>query len=330
MQNQRIIVGNCSDNGLYTYIFKNGSLIHSKNTNDVQKCTYIAKNDDIIYGVIEVQDDDNNGNGYVVSYKSEKDGLVYIDKEISYGQGPCHISVNKNKNLIAVSNYVDGYLTIYRMENSGHIGKKIYNNVVDKKWSHMHFTQMFYDNFFLCAIDIGTSTILVYKICENEIKEYTRLSLGTEIEPRHMVIIDNAMYVVTERSCKLYIIEFDGENLKIKNTQSILPNDIDIKSGYTGCAIKASKDNKFLYISIRGHNSISVLKREKGEVRIIQNVKCQGDTPRDIELDKSGTYLFVANQVSNDISIFKRNKNTGKLYYLKKKEAQSPTCIITE
>ena len=327
MKNQRIIVGNCSQNGLYTYILKNGNLIHLKNTDDATRCTYITKCNDIIYGVLEVKDENNNGNGYIVSYKSENDELAYINKETSYGQGPCHISVCKN--IIAVSNYADGYLTVYQMEKDGYIGKRIFNSRIDKEWSHMHFAQMFYDNFFLCAIDLGMNTVTVYKVNQDKLEVQDSINLGANIEPRHMVIIENVMYVVTEKSCKLYTIAFENNKLNVVKCQSILPKGVEQKDNYTGCAIKVSKDKKNIYISIRGHNSISVLKKYGRDFKIVQNVKCQGDTPRDIELDKSNRYLFVANQDSNNIAIFKRNCITGKLKFLKTRQAESPTCIIT-
>ena len=75
-----------------------------------------AKNEKIIYGVLEIEDQNNNNNGYIVSYYD--DGTIkHLNKETSFGQGPCHISVCKGKRMIFVSNYNNGYFTICRIIN---------------------------------------------------------------------------------------------------------------------------------------------------------------------------------------------------------------------
>ena len=325
MRKQSVYIGNCSNNGLYKYSFFNGKLIHNMDTLDYEKCTFLTKYKDMIYGVLELSGEIT---GYVVSYKVEKNKIVNMDRKVCYGQGPCHISLSKKNKLIFVSNYTDGYFTVFKMLSDGHIGDKVFSSVLEKGISHMHYSQMI-DEHLLCAVDLGANSIVVYNVGE-KIEEITRLYLGENIQPRHFVVVNNFIYVVTESTCRIYTIVFQNRQLKVLKYQDILPINVEKKDNYTGCAIKLSKDNKYIYISIRGHNSISVFKNENNTLKLIQNINCKGNVPRDIELDKYNKYMFVANTDSNDVGIFKRNTHTGKLRYYSSVEVKSPTCIIAE
>lgn len=325
MEKHHIYVGNTSNKGFYKYKFVKGKLIFCADSHDFERCTYLAKCNKYIFGVLEVKDESSN-NGYVVAYTDENNELVNICKEKSYGQGPCHISVSKQKRLIFVSNYVDGHFTIFKMNNDGSIGKKIYNNVVEEKKSHVHCIKMISKNLF-CVVDLGISTILLYEI-DDGIREVSRLKLGENVEPRHFVVNKNQIIIVTEKTCKLYVVTFKNKNLELVNVYSILPEGVNQRGNYTGCAIKSSKNGKYIYVSIREHNSISVFKKCKKSFKLVQNIASNGNLPWDVEMSKTERYVFVANNNSNNISIFRRNKLNGKIKLVDSTKAESPTCVI--
>ena len=83
-----------------------------------------------------------------------------------------------------------------------------------------------------------------------------------------------------------------------------------------------------MYISIRGHNSISVFNIQDDKLELIQNIYCEGDNPRDITIDKYGRNLLCANLNSDNISIF--SINNGFLKYRKKFIIEKPSCIIVD
>ena len=107
-----------------------------------------------------------------------------------------------------------------------------------------------------------------------------------------------------------------------------MPKGIEKKEDYTGCAIKITKNFKYLYATVRGHNSVSVYKVNNEKVKMIQNIFCGGNSPRDLEIDKNEKFILVANLEDNQISVFKRNKITGKIKYKRKELIESPTCIV--
>ena len=323
MKKKYVYIGNTSNNGIYKYEFVKKKLVFCDYSNDFERCTYLAKNGNNIYGVLEL-----NNNGYIVSYIDRDGNLINTGKSKSYGHGPCHISVNYKSKLILVSNYIDGFFTIFKLNKDGTLGKMIYNTVLAEGKSHVHCSHMISDNL-ICMVDLGTSTIVLFEI-NKEIKEISRLKLGENIQPRHFVINNNQIVLITEATCRLYVISYKGNNLKIMSYYSILPENIEKKENDTGCAIKSTKNNKYIYVSIRGNNSISVFKRKKNKCILIQNIGCGGTLPWDIEISDTEKYIFVANHGSNNVSIFKRNKLNGKIKLVNNTKVERPTCIIAK
>lgn len=179
-------------------------------------------------------------------------------------------------------------------------------------------------------VDLGVNLIIAYEIIGDIVKEVSRIQLENNTEPRHIVVNNDLIYLISEKSCEIYIIKFKNKKLSIINKFSILPSNIEKRANYTGCAIKISKNHRFLYATIRGYNCINIYRVIKNDLRLIQNISCYGNTPRDLCLDKAEKYLLVANQDSNQVAIFKRNMITGKIKFLENGKMELPTCIIIE
>ena len=329
MKTQDVYIGNTSTNGIYKYKFKNGELIKADSeeksqTRVFERCTYLALNKKYLYSVVEKED------GIIVEYQREQNGLKYIEKNLSYGKGPCHIEIAPKNNLLFVSNYIDGYYTIFKINSNGVIGNPIYHKIENKKKSHAHCIKVASNGKFFCVVDLGADLLIVYEIKNNIIKEVDRLKFKNNTEPRHIAICKNIIYLITEKSCELYTIRFKNNKLEILDVKSLLPQNIKIKDNYTGCAIKVTKDFKNIYTTIRGHNSISVFKIKNNKAEMVQNINCGGDLPRDLELDKTENYVLVANSDDNKISIFRRDKKSGKLEFKNSEETESPTCVAID
>lgn len=325
MKEQNIYIGNCSKNGIYHYKLKKNKLVKQEyEKKNFERCTYLAKNESFLYSTIEKKD------GRIVSYKLENGQIRYVNEESAYGQGPCHIELDEKNKCLFVSNYGNGYLSILKINEDGSIGKKIYSNVENEQKSHVHCVSISKDNKFFFVTDLGENIIIAYEIEDDEVNEISRVKLKEGTEPRHIAIGKKDLYVITEKSCEMYVLKFIDKKIYIKDVISLLPKDTKLKENYTGCAIKITKNFKYIYTTIRGHNSISVYKLNKNKLKMIQNINCEGDLPRDIELDKKEKYILVANQDSNRVVVFKRNRITGKIKYSSKEDMDSPTCVISK
>ena len=95
-----------------------------------------------------------------------------------------------------------------------------------------------------------------------------------------------------------------------------------------GCAIKVDNSGQYIYISIRGDNSISVFDIQDGKLKLIQNVDSRGECPKDITIDSYGKYLFCANQNSNKVAIFEID--SGRLKFKNEFDLEEPSCIFVD
>lgn len=80
------------------------------------------------------------------------------------------------------------------------------------------------------------------------------------------------------------------------------------------------KSGRFVVVSNRGHQSITVYKvkgkgTKRGELQTVGHFHTRGETPRHFQFDNSGQYLLVANQDTDSIAVFNFNLSTGELKY---------------
>ena len=116
MKSQNVYIGNSSCNGIYHYKLMNGSLIALGNLCNIEKCTYLCKRDNMLYGVIE------NLDGEIFSFNIENEELKKVNTNKS---GPCHISISDDGKYLFVSHYKEGYKQIYEVKANGTISFKI-------------------------------------------------------------------------------------------------------------------------------------------------------------------------------------------------------------
>lgn len=306
---------------------KIGNFSETKKLNSsFENCSYLRRNKNIIYSVVEYSDNPNYSNGYLITRNSN---LVPIHKNNILGKSPCHIALDKSRNLLYISNYEDGSIDVFSLNSNGIVNKLIYHKSYSDT-SHIHYISLSEDNNFLFVVDLGKNTLFAYEIILKdlilELKELYTYNFPDGSGPRHLAISGNNIYTITEKSCELYHLTFSKKvGFSLINRVSILPSNIQKDKNTTGCAIKLSSDNKFIYVTVRGNNSISVF---NSSLKLVQNISCFGETPRDINFDNSQNLLFCANQSSSNISAFERNKKTGHLLFKSKYPIESPACII--
>jgi len=98
-----------------------------------------------------------------------------------------------------------------------------------------------------------------------------------------------------------------------------LPEDFCKES--TASAIRI--DNGKIYVSNRGHNSISVFEYEDNKLKMTKTHSCFGDSPRDFDI--IGDYIISTNEKSNSVTVL--NKETMELVDVFN-DILSPICVI--
>ncbi len=295
--------------------FEEGNLKIIGQIENIIHPSYLNINRDILYAVSET----NSGN--ILSFKLPNH-ILMNQKDIRQSL-PCYISTDEHRKHLLVANYKSGSIIMYALKQDGSIGKREYKR--NYRNANMHFAQFIEED--ILAIDLGNDTIYIYNT-EMQIK--TKINLDEKSGPRHLVVSKDKqmIYVVTELSNQIYVYKKQGEKFVcIQKVHTLM--DSNTKS-YAG-AIKMSKDNQYLYVTNRGHNSVSVFYiKHDGMLVFIQNISSYGDFPRDIYLNKNDAYVMVANQNENNIVIYERNFENGTLRKLPNStvKVDKPSCIV--
>jgi 6-phosphogluconolactonase len=315
------IGGYFNNNGIYICEFNNdGTIIKKAETSPLKNPSYLHMYKNKLYSALETDE------GAVACFKIESNSMLK-DNDIfnTSAQSPCYISSYKNR--LYVANYVEGNISVLTLNKFGGVEKvEPFLTEIKSNGSNMHYAKVI--NGSLYVIDTKNDAI---HICNTNGEKLSEIDFPKNSNPRHLVTNKegNMLYVIMEKENKIYILEKSNERFEIIDKVSTLPANTTILS--YGGAIRISKNNKYIYASNRGHDSISVFKIEDlgRKLKLIQNVPCGGEFPRDICLNKAEEWMVVANQNSNNISVLKRNKKDGTLKLVNSNfDVSSPSAVL--
>ncbi|CAH8284869.1 6-phosphogluconolactonase [Mariniflexile fucanivorans] len=337
-QNTPLYVGTFTtedSEGIYHYQFNTdtGELTNqtlSAKSSSPNFITY-SPNREYMYAVN--RDTDETKPDYVTAFKVEDNGsLSELNMVDSNGKGPCHISINKKGTKVVISNYGSGTVSLYDTNKDGSLNEasQIFDHNSETEKSHAHSAQFYKKDLFVA--DLGRNAVYQYQLKNNNysLESPAIIKMENNPGPRHFSISKNGTYI--------YIINEYGNSItsvkKTKNGFEQIDFDSTLDENYkgnnSGADIHLSKNERFLYASNRGENSIAVFKRNKktGTLDKIQNISVHGDWPRNFTLDPTGKFLLVANRRSSNISVFSIDASSGKLTFLRDYKVPNPVCLL--
>ncbi|NJB72657.1 6-phosphogluconolactonase [Saonia flava] len=291
--------------------------------------------------LVSVNEQNEEGTGYVESFAIKGDSLQSLSKRISDGAHPCHLSMNKD-GFVVVSNYTGGNLGLLKLDNAGELSELLYTENHEGQGSgknqdkpHAHSAWFYGDGNDLVSADLGTNELWFSRL-DIESKKLVpaspqKLLFDDGAGPRHMVFHPNKkwLYVVNELNATVTrVVKNEKGVFEKKESVSTLPEGYNEDSF---CAdIHISLDGKFVYASNRGHNSIVIygVDETTGELKTLGYEPTKGNWPRNFSLSPDGEFLIVANQESNNLVSFKRDVETGELTFVSEIEAPTPVCIL--
>lgn len=328
--------------GIYVYKFnsKTGDLTEVA-TQETENPSYLASSKDNrhVYAVNENGDD----KGAVSAFDFDDGQLKFINKQSSYGDHPCHVSVDKNNKWVVVGNYSGGTFSVYPVNPDGGLGTAVqtihhHGSSVNKsrqEKAHVHSVVFSPDQKILAVTDLGTDKIMLYPFDADKAKPVNEKPFEVQAQPgsgpRHILFHPERpfAYVIEELTGKVDVYRY--QHGKLYHLQKISSHPADYKGSLGSAAIRLSPDARYLYASNRGEsNTIAVFAVEPsvGQLRLRGFQKTGGEGPRDFILDPSGNFLLTTNAQSNNITVFKRNPRTGLLQDTGKKVSiPSPVCL---
>jgi 6-phosphogluconolactonase len=165
--------------------------------------------------------------------------------------------------------------------------------------------------------DLGLDRVLVRAFDPATSKlgdELLEIPTAAGAGPRHLAFSkdETLAFVINELDGTVLVARRNGRGDYLPAaTAPALP------AGFTGAnttaEIEPSPDERFVYASNRGHDSIVVFRREGERLIPIQHIPCGGKHPRHFKLSPCGKWLLCAHMNSNTISVLPRDPATGKL-----------------
>jgi 6-phosphogluconolactonase len=126
-------------------------------------------------------------------------------------------------------------------------------------------------------------------------------------------------YLVGELGSGVDVLDYDAKAGKftLREELKTIPRDWTKHNG--AAAIRLSSDNKFVYVSNRGYNSIATFKVEdNGELTMIDQIPSEGDFPRDFNFNADESFIILVNQNTDNATLYSRDADTGKLTLVQK------------
>jgi 6-phosphogluconolactonase len=299
----------------------------------------ISKQKGLIYAADEVMEFNGVKGGGVTAlrYIAETGSLDKVKDLLVPDGGPCFISLTPGENYLLMASYSSSSIAVVKLDEKGipvRVTDTISFPVIDGKVSHPHMISFDPAGKKVYLTDLGLDRIVIYDFdagsghlnqIENGIVNFPG---GTG--PRHFVFnsAGTRMYVICELNSTLSVFDVDSKG-GLKSMQS-LTTLADSFKGESNCGdIHLGKNEKFLYGSNRGENTIVVFKIEPdGRVSLAGRTSCGGDWPRNFVIDPSGKYILTGNQKSGDISLLKIDEKSGiPVVTTKKYKLETPACL---
>jgi len=253
--------------------------------------------------------------------------LKLLNRKSSGGSGPCHVSVDATGRVLLAANYGAGSVKSFRLNPDGSIGSEgsyirhqgAGANPNRQAAAHAHFICADPSNHFALACDLGADKVVVYKLngADARLVESSFAPAPPGAGPRHLAFSPDGQFAraANELGCSVTTFAWNSATgtLVPVETVSALPPDAKLDPAFTAAEIVTA--GHYVYVSLRGHDSVSVFRAHarSGRLALVQNLPARGNVPRGLGVDPAGRWLIVCNQKSGNVVEFAIDPETGKL-----------------
>lgn len=281
----------------------------------------------------------------VESFKIEADSsLKPINTRPFASPGECHVSVDHTGHDLFVASYEGGAIGAFPVNDDGQIGETPQAvafsgsgpNPQRQKKPYAHSVYAGPLNTFVYACDLGTDNIWTFKLGPGPMLTATTppsAKVPPGSGPRHLVFSADGghAYVVNEMGVSTSVFSRDSSTgaLTLQDTESnVWPG--DPTSGTTAAEIVLHPSGKWLYVSNRGRDTISVFAIQPGGgIKLIQSEPSPVKFPRSIALDPTGHWMIAAGQNDNRIAEIAIDPATGHIAPTDVSAmVGSPVCVL--
>lgn len=326
--------GDSLSKGVYTCTFDDatGQLSEPSLAAELKNPSFLAVHPSgkFLYAVNELSEGGGRGQGGVTALKIEADGrLTKINEQPSGGGAPCHCNVDATGTALLTANYGGGNVMVYPIAADGSLQPASCNiqhegSSIDKsrqEGPHAHSINLSSDNRFAYAADLGIDKVLIYNF-DAATHQLTPAKQPAALVtpgggPRHFAIHPSGKFAWTNNEMTMVVTGFsrrpeDGSLFAIQEISTV-PGGYNGRRSTAECLCHPS--GKFLYVSNRGHESITAytIDETTGLLTWVENEQTGGREPRNFYIEPTGKWLLAENQNSDTVFVFGINQTTGAL-----------------
>lgn len=250
--------------------------------------------------------------------------LSIVHEQYSYGDSPCYVSVHPSGKYIIVCHYRGGNFVVLPIDEYGKIGTPTADILLEGKGTvlpqqsqaHPHSAVSSPDGKFLYVSDLGQDKIFIYRF--NNLDgtvtpaetPFVRTMAGSG--PRHLVLNPKGDFAYSSEelssSISSYKVNKVSGELQLIHRLPALP--AAFYGSNSGADIHTALDGKFVYMSNRGYNGLTIFKvTGNGKMQNMGYMPTIGQIPRGFMPDPMGKFMLVGNQESDEINIFTLGKD---------------------
>lgn len=238
-------------------------------------------------------------------------GGASLAGEAFYETAPaCYVT--QDDTCIYTANYHEGCILVYRKSpDSLTLAKRI--DIAPKAGCH----QILFHNHYMLVPCLLLDTVKIYD-CNRDFAPAGELRFEEGTGPRHGIFDKDhkRLFLVSELSNQLFVYSLaadtpSGPAITLEHVYPLLPGDAKYKEPPASAAIRLSPDGRFLYVSTRFADIISVFYIDGCQLKLVQQTGSGGVHPRDFTLTPDGQYLLAVNRTEGGLVSFRINPETG-------------------
>jgi len=289
-----------------------------------------------LYAAMELQ------GGAAGAFQIKGPGALHpLNEKSSSGSGACHVSIAGNHVFIA--NYNGGNFAWFATEKDGKLkdsagivafeGSGPDPKRQDKPYAHAVNASPDGRHVYVC--DLGTDSVWGFRLDpESSALTATEPAAGRVPPgggPRHMSFSPDGRFVYVNNEMGMSVSTFarDAESgaLTLLQTLPTLPEGVS-KDRSSTAEILTHPGGRWVYVSNRGHDSITVFKvRDDGQLEFLENQPSVAKVPRGMGMDPQGKWLVVAGQDDGALVSFRVGED-GRLSKTDRLETNTvPVCV---
>ncbi len=258
----------------------------------------------------------------VVAFRILENGsLARLNSASIRGMRGCHVCTDAEDKYVFVSGYHDGKATVLSLNPDGSVGSivdgvfdKGYGSVAERNFRpHVTCTRRTPDGKYVMSVDNGIDQVRIYRFTEKEqkLKQVDAIRCDLESAPRHFRFSADGrfIYLIYELKTKIDVFSYKtGERAPIiEKIQTVSTTSTENPGVMTAaCAMRLSWDQKYLYCSNAGENTVSVFSRDE-ETGLLTRLCClpvSGEYPKDIAVFPDSRHIVSVNHESGSLSFF--------------------------